>query len=199
MTTRWDELWPKIDDIPGWLSKAEGETLYNVARTASEFHPITIIEIGSYCGRSTACFAFGLLDSLFDGTPGRIVSIDHHIGSPEIVNGPKDTFPYLQETLRRLDLSRFVIPVVTTSRQASWLTIPCDVLFIDGDHRFEFVNEDAQIWLSHLRSSGIALFHDYVSATGPRMVVDRLIDSGLWSVHHKIDDLIQLERTPMHS
>src|SRR5690606_30630361 len=38
-------------DVQGWLSYREGKTLYDLARGKR------VLEIGSYCGRSTICLA----------------------------------------------------------------------------------------------------------------------------------------------
>ncbi len=44
-------------------------------------------------------------------------------------------------------------------RSADW-TQPLDVLFIDGDHRYEAVKRDFDEWLPHVRKGGFILFHD---------------------------------------
>src|ERR1700759_5182772 len=53
--------WPELDSIEGWLLPSEGKWLFNAARSTPR--GATIVEIGSYKGRSTSCLALGCLDS----------------------------------------------------------------------------------------------------------------------------------------
>jgi predicted O-methyltransferase YrrM len=50
----------------------------------------------------------------------------------------------------------------TTSHQAAAFTKEwaIDFLFIDGDHRYEAVRQDVDLWLPHLAPGGVLLLHD---------------------------------------
>lgn len=52
------------------------------------------------------------------------------------------------------------------------------VLHIDGNHAYESVKEDVELWLPHVRPKGWVLIDDYVWAfgDGPRRVGDALLD-----------------------
>lgn len=46
-----------------------------------------------------------------------------------------------------------------------------DFLFIDGDHSYDGVKKDIEIWLPKLRSNGILMMHDCGWATGVQKVI----------------------------
>ena len=65
-----------IDDVKGFMPKAEGEALYAIALEQAAKGPI--VEIGTYCGKSavyigTACKL----------SKSHLFAIDHHRGSEE--------------------------------------------------------------------------------------------------------------------
>ena len=64
--------WKIVDQTPGWLSKYEGYLLFYLARKCSPLR--TIVEIGSYEGRSTIALASGAHEGLI------IHAIDPHTG-----------------------------------------------------------------------------------------------------------------------
>lgn len=47
--------------------------------------------------------------------------------------------------------------------------VTCDFLYIDGDHRYEFIQQDIRLWVCKLRTGGILAFHDYIPNPGPRI------------------------------
>jgi len=51
---------------------------------------------------------------------------------------------------------------------------PLDVLFIDGNHDYEFVKQDFINYSPMVREGGIIAFHDTVSEHGPECFVDEL-------------------------
>lgn len=55
-----------------------------------------------------------------------------------------------------------------------------DMLLIDGDHRYEAVRKDIELWLPHAKKGAIISLHDYASKSkkpkaGVRQAVDELI------------------------
>lgn len=156
------------EEVKGFLDPEEAGRLYELANQASRRGPC--LEIGSYCGKSTlylgaACRANG----------GVLFSIDHHRGSEEQQPGEEyfdpelfdpgyygvDTFRCFRNTLERSGLQGTVVPLVCASATAAraWAT-PLSLVFIDGGHAYETVQDDYRNWSGHLQQGGYLLIHD---------------------------------------
>jgi predicted O-methyltransferase YrrM len=113
-----------------------------------------IIEIGSYAGESTEIFA----------EVGKIVYAVDPWQDNYDSNLKLRPMKEMRESFDRR-LSRFnnVVPWQMTSEEASkrFSDNSIDVVYIDGDHRFEFVKKDLELWLPKLKEDGIISGHDY--------------------------------------
>src|SRR3954451_8102567 len=63
-------VWQTVDLIPGWFHEGTAAVLYGIMRGE---RPTTVVEIGSYLGRSTIFFALAMQKL---GARGRVVAID---------------------------------------------------------------------------------------------------------------------------
>jgi hypothetical protein len=71
-----------------------------------------------------------------------------------------------------------VDPLIMTSEEAAArIAGPIELLFVDGDHSYEAVRHDAELWLPRLMDGGTVMFHDVATAayTGPRRVVQQMV------------------------
>ncbi|RLC88791.1 MAG: hypothetical protein DRJ03_01575 [Chloroflexi bacterium] len=50
----------------------------------------------------------------------------------------------------------------------------CDMLFIDGDHRYEGVSQDLYIWADKIKPGGILALHDYIEDPIPAHIKGRV-------------------------
>ena len=170
-------FWEEWEKIEGWLGRDEARLLYCAARDArGEF-----VEIGAYCGRSTAVLAAGRKAA--DKPP--VISIDHGKGSPEHEgqDAVADTWVHAEANLRGLSLWENVSPIKSSSVEASTLGVP-DVLgglFIDGSHSYAEVARDLRLWAPRLVPGGLLLLHDYVGTwEGVKRAADEVAsDCGL--------------------
>jgi hypothetical protein len=83
-----------------------------------------------------------------------------------------------QVNLARTGLADVVEPMVMSSAEAAArIPGPVELLFIDGDHSYEGVRRDAELWLPRLMDGGIVMFHDVATAaySGPRRIVRRMV------------------------
>ncbi len=164
-----DEVRPLAASIEGWLSDAQGCALFRAA--AATTGKGLIVEIGSWKGRSTAWLAAGARLAA-----ARVYAVDPHTGSRE--DPEAATLAAFRANLTDAGLADVVEPLVMTSAEAArTLDGPVELLFIDGDHSYEGVRLDADLWLPKLVEGGIVMFHD-VSTTGysgPRRVFRRSI------------------------
>lgn len=138
-----DDWFPS--DVEGWLLREEGEALRKLARGKM------VLEIGSYCGRSTICLAQEAMG---------VVSVDPHDG--RATPKPKDTYGEMQENLSRHGVVDRVRIVRSSSEDlASEPTHPFDLVFIDGAHDYSSVKRDIEVAIRHLKADGLIAFHDF--------------------------------------
>jgi predicted O-methyltransferase YrrM len=155
--------------VEGWLSDAQGRALFDAAATATGAG--VIVEIGSWKGRSTTWLASG---ARLAGQ--RVYAIDPHRGSRE--DPAVDTLEEFLGNLARNGLADVVEPMIMTSEEAAArIAGPIELLFIDGDHSYEAVRRDAELWLPRMMDGGTVMFHDVATAgyTGPRRIVRRMV------------------------
>jgi predicted O-methyltransferase YrrM len=164
-----DDVRRLATSIDGWLSDAQGCALFQAAAAATGRG--SIVEIGSWKGRSTAWLAAGARLS-----GAKVYAVDPHTGSREDPHAA--TLAEFRTNLARAGLADHVEPLVMTSAEAARVVeSPIELLFIDGDHAYESVRLDAALWLPKLVEGGTVMFHDVGTAgySGPRRVFRRSI------------------------
>ena len=160
--------------VDGWLSEAQGRALFRAA--AETTGRGAIVEIGSWKGRSTTWLASG---ARLAGR--RVYAIDPHCRSREYPSA--QTLDEFLGNLARNGLADIVEPLVMTSEAAAaHIEGPVELLFIDGDHSYEAVRRDAELWLPRLIEGGTVMFHDVATAaySGPRRIVREMVCRSPW-------------------
>lgn len=149
----------------GWLTPEEGPALREWAISTGG----PLVEIGSYCGKSTVWLA-----DAAEELGSVLVSIDHHRGNPEMragndchdpevidADGRHDTLPFLRRTLASAGLEDSVVIVAAPSQRLAPLWgAEIGFLFIDGGHDPESAQRDADLWTPFIRPGGLVVFHD---------------------------------------
>jgi MMP 1-O-methyltransferase len=151
--------------VDGWLGPDEGRLLY---RLAAEADPAgAIVEIGSWHGRSTIWLAAGAQS----GRGARVTAIDPHIGTNLRPEGAT-TEQILRRNLADAEVAELVDVVAATSEHvaATW-TRPVSLLWIDGDHSYESVKKDFELWEPFLMPEAAVALHDTFVWPGPEQVV----------------------------
>ena len=157
------QAWPMIDSVEGFLvSPMQEHWLYAEAKSLPD--GATVVEVGSFKGRSTCCLALGCR-----GTQKHVFAIDTFKGN----EGDFKYRPFLQDfldNLQRCGLSKYVTPVDGRSSEiAKTWRKPIDLLFIDGSHDYEDVLADFQNFLPYVQPGGVIAFHDVID-TWPGVV-----------------------------
>lgn len=154
-------------DVDGWLSYDEGKALAELARGKR------VLEIGSYCGRSTICLA---------QTGESVFAVDPHDGrgTPR----PRHTRAEFESNLERYGVADKVsIHADTCDAETAGFAL----VFIDGAHDYESVTADIKCSLPLLADGGLLAFHDYRQFPGQydgrwdegvTKAVDELLRSG---------------------
>ncbi|HEY3903187.1 MAG TPA: class I SAM-dependent methyltransferase [Streptosporangiaceae bacterium] len=152
----------------GFMPPAEGEALCSAAAAYASAGPI--VEIGTYCGKSTIYLA-----AVAEQTGQVVITVDHHRGSEEnqagweyhdtsLVDqavGLLDTLPSFRSTLAPTGLESHVIAIVGKSAQVAKLwQHPIGMLFIDGGHSEAAAQADYEGWAPRITFGGALAIHD---------------------------------------
>ncbi len=162
-----------VASMDGWFTDAEGEYLYRHALKA----PSTgvFVEVGSWKGKSTIWLAHA--SRARAGV--KVYAVDPHTGSPEHHEkfGEVYTFDIFKENIKSAGVEDMVVPLKKTSEEAAreWDGTPIAFLWIDGDHSYEMVKKDFEVWSPYLVEGGIVAFHDTDTWEGPRRFVEERI------------------------
>jgi len=155
----------------GFMPADEGEALWDASVAAAASVPdAPMLEVGSYCGRSTVW-----LGDAAERSARLLFAVDHHRGSeenqagwehhdPDVVDprtGEMDTLPFFRRTIHDAGLEDSVVALVGRSPQVSsvWTT-PLSFLFIDGGHGEAPARLDFQGWTPHVALGGTLAIHD---------------------------------------
>ena len=146
--------------------------------------PSTVVELGSYLGRSTVFFALALKQV---NPRGRVVAIDPHTGDRQLLEqlGAERlaTFELFRQHCQAAGVDELVEPHVATSLQvATGWSEPVDLLYVDGWHSYDAVLADAEAWVPHLSPHGVVVFDDYVAYGEVRDAVHNLAARGVLRV-----------------
>ncbi|MFD6424283.1 class I SAM-dependent methyltransferase [Streptomyces sp. NPDC060198] len=187
----------------------EGLALYAAAADAARLG-LPLLEVGSYCGRSTV-----LLADAARAAGLTALTVDHHRGSeeqqpgweyhdaslvdPEV--GRMDTLPTFRRTLHAAGLEDHVVALVGRSPQvaAVWGG-RLGFVFIDGGHTDEHASGDYEGWAPHLAEGGLLVIHDVFpdpadGGQAPYRVHQRALASGAFTEISVTGSLRVLRRT----
>ncbi len=189
-----EELRQAAEAAKGFMPPAEGLALYATATIQAHLGPI--LEIGTYCGKSTIYLA----------AAGRqagqlVVTVDHHHGSeenqpgweyhdPSLVDrrtGRLDTLPHFRATITGAGLDDHVVAVVGRSADVARLwRAPLGMLFIDGGHTDAAAQADYEGWAPWVAPGGALAIHDVFpdpadGGQAPYSVYLRAVQSGAFA------------------
>lgn len=161
-------------DVYGFLNPYEARLLHDLAAAVPTGG--TIVELGSFRGKSTVALAWGA--KLSGAT---VWAIDPHESyhQGEVNFGPEDNSAFLQNIVRMEvhDVVR-VINLSSSEVAAIW-NQPIDLLFLDANHDYEQVKLDFLNWAHHVR--GAVAMHDTGGLwPGVTRFVDELLAAGHW-------------------
>lgn len=170
----------QMKQVEGWLEEDEADALIAAATQALTTLPLTpaVIEIGSYCGRSTV-----VLGSVAQRIPGaKVHAIDPHDGQvgaldQGIQTGPP-TLHKFKQTIARANLEGVVELIQALSFEVAW-DKPIAMLLIDGLHDYANVARDFYHFDAHVAPGGYVAFHDYADYyPGVKALVHEVLAAG---------------------
>ncbi len=188
----------RMRPIEGWLSDEEADML--IAALFRAFSALgdggAVVEIGSYCGRSTVVLA-SVLQSL-QSKSSRVYSIDPHDGRLGAMDqGIQRYEPSLQKFHRNIastGLTPFVQAIQAHTSKVQW-DKPISFLFIDGMHDYVNVARDFYKFEPWLAPGSYVAFHDYAHYyPGVIRLVDELVANGACRRASSVSSLVVLQK-----
>lgn len=178
----------------------EGDALAAAACRAASEGPEPLLEVGSYCGKSTLYLVAGVIEAAAasGGAPSVLYSLDHHRGSEELQEGWADhdrtlvderiglleTLPHWRENIRAAGVEELVVGLIGDSpRVADAWSTPLRFLFIDGGHGEVPAWADYRGWAPKLVTGGFLAIHDVFESPAaggrpPYEIYRRALESG---------------------
>lgn len=186
-----------IDGVEGWLTDEQADMLWRYARVGP--FAGTIVEIGSYCGRSSICLALGAATR-----QARVYCIDPWTWVPEAMtsfrhitrNDMRSSYERFLANIRRAGVEQWITPVPGLSHEVVG-RIPSfvDLLFIDGDHTYDGVRRDWDLYTPKLTMSGCVMLHDTEPTRfGVHQLVQDLADDPRWAIAETVPNAIMYRR-----
>ena len=166
---------PEVRRIPTHLTLAEQYRLYKLAQSLNHSDPV-VVEIGSYLGASSVCVASGLKGR------GTLYCSDTW-ENDAMSAGSRHTYDEFRHNTARFQKN------IVEVKGWSWDVVPTirnlnkcvDILFIDGDHSYDGVKKDWDLYSPFLVSGSIIIMHDIGWAEGVKQVAREWVEPKLVS------------------
>jgi MMP 1-O-methyltransferase len=158
------EFWSlltRFSNVEGWIFGPEGYALMLYAANGPGRG--AIVEIGSWMGLSTCWLAAGAQAAGRE----KVYAVDSFDGGPalkgqEIIRNEGTTYTRFIENIEAQGFLGNVEPIIASSQEAArrWNGGAIRLLFIDGEHTYEAVKQDFELWSAHLVAEGVVIFDD---------------------------------------
>lgn len=173
-------------DIHTHMTVRELNTLYDLATGLGK--SAKALEIGSYIGASSCYLAAALS---IQG--GHLFCVDtwENQTMPE---GERNT--YNEFVNNTSGVSNYITPIKKNSKDLidSDVSVPINLVFIDGDHSYLGVKNDYEKVYSWIIGGGILAFHDCMYFQGVSKIIGYALASGNWQFGGHIDNLLWLRK-----
>jgi predicted O-methyltransferase YrrM len=147
--------------VSGWMSDLELDAIVAIAR---DVKPKTVVEIGSWVGRSASAWAEALPEAEIYCVDPWPSTKNHNLSNPShsIMEEPYEAF--LKNTAR----FRNIHPLRMKSDQLADVFLPpIDLVFIDGDHSGPALARDLETARTITEDCGVICGHDYDNPATP--------------------------------
>lgn len=154
------ELKKITDKIDGGLGSVEAWQLYRFASSVPK--DSSIVEIGSWKGKSTVCLALGSKS----GNGARVYAVDPHTGSPDHHAHGKfeNTLEIFNSNIAKAVVRDIVTPIISTGEETAnnW-NKKVGLVFIDAQYHSEDLTRGLMnLWFNLLDVGGVILLHNTV-------------------------------------
>ncbi len=187
----------RMKQVEGWLEEDEADLLIAATTGALTGQPDkgAVVEIGSYCGRSTV--VLGSVVKTLHPT-GQVYAIDPHDGKVGALDqGLSVGRPTLEKFTRNIaaaGLNEIVQPIQQYSYEVVW-DQPISLLLIDGLHDYANVARDFHHFERWVLPGGYIAFHDYASYyPGVQSFVNEVLATGHYRQVALVRSMIVVEK-----
>jgi SAM-dependent methyltransferase len=197
-TATFETTLAEVAGVEGWMTDDQARRLWTAAGRVPPGR--TIVEIGSFRGRSTIVLARGARDG------AEVVAIDPHGGgdrgpnesAPDAGRGEED-YQVFHANLHRAGVQDRVRHVRRPSQQAfDAVPTAVDLLYVDGAHRFGPARDDITRWGERVSTGGTMLIHDSFNAIGVTLAIMRvLLASPHWRYIGRSGSLAEYRNEPL--
>lgn len=168
-----EEALEAVKNVEGWMSPDQAQRLYNAA--AGTHQGDTIVEIGSFRGRSTIVLASAAPLGV------QIVAIDPHAGNDR---GPQEIDGFEAAAANDHDVFNANLATAGVAERVQHIRSFSDaahdqvvgdlaVLYVDGAHRYAPARSDIREWGRRVGPGGTLLIHDSFSSVGVTLAIVR--------------------------
>jgi hypothetical protein len=185
--------------IEGWFDDGEAGLLIRTAERAIRDLPTPrpLVEIGSYCGRSTVVLG-GVVRTL--GSAATVYAIDPHEGEVGAVDSRiglerrPPTFPGFVANVRAAGLDGVIAPIRERSTNVAWRW-PISLLLVDGLHDAASVRADVAHFAPWVVPGGYLALHDHCDDfPGVQACARGLLADGTWEAREQAGLLLVLQK-----
>ncbi len=195
---RWTILWLKFGyagralniarSINGFLTDQEALTLYKLTNRYLPIESPVVVEIGSWQGKSAVMLGAGLRNKhtpqlyCIDPFNGDGDSYSKNIYSNTLQDLNSSLLDIFLNNIKAAGLMPFTTPCPGYGYEwGERLSMPINLVFIDGNHEYSAVLADYELWEPKLVPGGIIAFHDVRGGhPGPQRVFEEKIRHPKW-------------------
>lgn len=165
--------------LDGWLTDREALGLYLTARKLPR--NATVVEIGSWQGKSTYCLSKGLRSGKVHAIDPFNADAGADEGSREIYmskKGNNNLLEQFRKNMEELGVLKDIVIKQGYSYQFHNDFEKIDLLFIDGDHSIEGCKADFELYAGKVVVGGFIAFHDFYEdrdELGPTWVIKHMV------------------------
>jgi predicted O-methyltransferase YrrM len=185
--------------IEGWFSDEEADLLAAAVAEAVRATPAPhyVVEVGSYCGRSTV--VIGRVLQILGGPGAAVYAVDPHEGLVgaigEALWSSEPTLDRFSRVIQNAGLDDLVRPVVRRLQDVAWTAGPIGLVLVDGLHDYVSVMGDVTHLDTFLPPGALLACHDYANGhPGVDRAVDQLTGSGCFELVDRAGALVVLRK-----